>query len=362
MKKIGNAFGGIFGGFVFLVIGVILLWWNEGNNVRNIKSTAEMEKLYVDVSSESVDASNEGKLVATYGKILNEEELTDDTFKVTVKTPLLKRVVEMYQWKEESETDEEGFTRYRYDKEWSQELIDSDNFNESGHVNPKSKKYDDETKTSSNVKVGAFELSSNQINSLSTDGKYTDYNETIVGDLNLTILDGYATTSKDLSKPEIGDIRISFVYNNSTDVSVLAVQSGQTFVDFVSKEGRSINRVMDGVHSGIEMINIIRNEDNFLKWILRAVGIIILAVGFGAILKPISAITSYVPLLGNLVGSVVGLVSFILGICLGLVVIAIAWIRFRPILGISLLAIVAVLFVLLLIRGKKSKQVETVAQ
>ena len=355
MKRVGNSFKGILGGLIAIVIGVILLWWNEGNNVRNIKSTAEMEKTYIDVSSEKVDASNEGKLIATNGKLINEEELTDSTFNVTVKTPLLKRTVEMYQWEEDSDTDEDGDTHYSYKKKWSSDLIDSDNFHQKGHDNPKSKKYENDSQASSDVKVGAFTLSSNQVFSLSTDGRFTDYNETVINDLNMTVSDSYVTTSNDLANPQVGDIRISFTYNNSTDVSVLAVQSGQTFVDFVSKEGRSINRVMDGVHSGIEMINIIRSEDNLLKWILRAIGIILCMLGIGTILKPISAVTSYVPLLGNIVGAAVGLVSFVLGLCLGFIVIAIAWIRFRPILGISLLVIVCALLVFLFIRGKKSK-------
>ena len=95
-----------------------------------------------------------------------------------------------------------------------------------------------------------------------------------------------------------------------------------------------------------------------LKWILRAAGILLISLGFGTILKPISAVTSYIPLLGNVVGAAVGLVSFILGLALGLVVIALAWIRFRPLLGISLLILVALLIAFLIIRGKKSKKPE----
>ena len=101
-----------------------------------------------------------------------------------------------------------------------------------------------------------------------------------------------------------------------------------------------------------------KSENNFLKWILRLVGTLLCVIGFGAILKPISAITSFVPILGSIVGAAVGLVSFVLGLCLSLIVIAIAWIRFRPILGICLLAIVGVLVVFLITRGKKTKNDE----
>ena len=131
MKRIGNAFKGIFGGFVFIIIGIVLLWWNEGNNVKNLKTTAEMEKTYIDVKSDSIDPNNEGKLIATHGKLLNEQELTDSMFGVTVKTPIMKRVVEIYQWVEESDTDEDGNTTYSYKKEWSSDLVDSSSLTKS---------------------------------------------------------------------------------------------------------------------------------------------------------------------------------------------------------------------------------------
>ena len=342
MKKIGDSFKGILGGFVFIIIGIVLLWWNEGNNVRNLKTTAEMDKTYVEVDSEAINPANEGKLIATHGPV------------ITVKTPLLKRVVEVYQWEEKEHTDEDNNTTYTYEKVWSSEIINSSNFNKSGHDNPVQKLYENEEYVSTEVKVGAFLLSSEQVFGLSTEGNYVNYDEEKAKEMNLTVSDMYLTTSKDLTKPEIGDTRISFVFNESIELSVLAVQSGNSFVDFVSKAGKTVNRVMDGVHSGKEMINVIKKENKIIKWVLRAAGIIAMVLGFATILKPISTISGFVPILGSVVGSAVGLVSFILGLALSLVVIAIAWIRFRPVLGIVLLAIVAVLIVLLVLRGKKN--------
>ena len=261
MKRVGNSFKGIFGGFIALIIGICLLWWNEGNNVKNLKTTAEMEKTYIDVKSDSVDSNNDGKLIATHGKVINEEELSDTTFGVTIKTPIKKRIVEVYQWEEDSSTDDDGHTTYRYSKEWSSDIIDSSDFhNKTGHENPTQKLYNDEVKTSSDVKVNAFTLSNDQVNSLSTNGKFTDFNEETLNALNLKVSNNYVTTSIDLSNPQIGDTRISFVYNNSTELSVLAVQSGNSFVSFVSKSGKKVNRVMDGTHSGMDMITTIKKE------------------------------------------------------------------------------------------------------
>lgn len=354
MKKIGDSFKGILGGIVAIIIGIGILWWNEGNNVKNLKTTAEMEKSYIDVSSEKIDQANEGKLIATQGKLINEKELLDEKFDVKVKTPLLKRVVEMYQWEEESNT-EDDVTTYTYKKVWSSSLIDSSSFHESNHNNPTTKPYSDAEFKSDDVRVGAFSLSSEQISDLSTNGEFNTYNSEKITELGYAVNGIYITNSKELNDPQIGDVRISFVYNNSDEISVLAVQKGNSFVDFVSKAGKTVNRIMDGSHSGIEMINIIKKENKILKWALRLVGTLIIVMGIATILKPISTITSFIPLLGSIVSGAVGLVSFILGLALSLLIIAVAWIRFRPILGISLIAIVIALITFLIIRSKKTK-------
>ncbi|MBQ6285470.1 MAG: TMEM43 family protein [Bacilli bacterium] len=356
MKKIGDSFKGIIGGFVLIAVAVVLLWWNEGNNVRNLKTTAEMGKNYIDVSSEKVNSENEGKLVATSGKLINEEELTDTKFNVKVTTPLLKRTVEVYQWEEEKETDSSDNTTYNYKKVWSSSLIDSSDFHNGGHTNPTTKLYEDETYTSTDVKVGAFSLSNEQVLTLSTKGTVSTFDTDFVKELGFTAYGNYLTNAEDINNPKIGDYRIIFEYNNSSEVSVLAVQKGNSFVDYVSSADKTINRVMDGVLSGEEMINVIKKENKILKWILRAVGIILCAAGFGAILKPISTIAGYVPILGSIVGAAVGLVSFLLGLAVSLVVIAIAWIRFRPVLGICLLAAVVAIIVLLITKFKNKKQ------
>ena len=192
---------------------------------------------------------------------------------------------------------------------------------------------------------------------LSTNEEFTEFDTNKVQELKLSVQGKYLTNSQDLNHPKIGDMRIIFEYNGSKEISVLAVQQGNTFTSFISKANKSVNRVMDGTKSGKEMINVIKEEDKFTKWLLRAIGVLLCIFGFGSILKPISAITSFVPILGNIAGAAVGLISIVLGLCVGFIVIAIAWIRYRPLLGICLLVAVIILIVLLLMRGKKSKNI-----
>jgi hypothetical protein len=106
MQKIKNSFGGIVVGILMIIGGTILLWWNEGNNVKNIKAVNEVEKKVIAVKSDSVESANEDKLVLVSGDLSSGNiDLIDDTFPVGVKTARLKRIVEVYEWKEESDSD-----------------------------------------------------------------------------------------------------------------------------------------------------------------------------------------------------------------------------------------------------------------
>ena len=263
MKKIGDSFKGILGGILLIIASIILLWWNEGNNVKNIKTTDEMSKTVIDIKSDAIDAKNEGKLVATYGKLVNEEKLTDKDFGVSIITPKMTRTVEMYQWSE-TEQDNDGEKSYTYSKGWSSEVINSDSFRKSGHDNPKSKPFEDTVAYSKNVSVGAFRLSPEQIEMLSTDGVFTDYNDSLLPGVGYHRVGDYLTNSLNYDYTVIGDIRIMIKFNNSTDISVLAVQTGDTFADFVSKVGKTHNRVVDGIHSGQDIINMIIKENKLL--------------------------------------------------------------------------------------------------
>ncbi len=61
--------------------------------------------------------------------------------------------------------------------------------------------------------------------------------------------------------------------------------------------------------------------------------------GLSMILKPISVVADVLPLLGDIVGVGIGFISFVVAFCLSLTTIGIAWIFYRPLLGISLVVV-----------------------
>jgi hypothetical protein len=66
-----------------------------------------------------------------------------------------------------------------------------------------------------------------------------------------------------------------------------------------------------------------------------------------AIMRPLSVLGSVIPFIGSIIGMGTGLVSVVLAGTISLLVIAIAWIAVRPVLGIALLVLVVGGFIMM---------------
>lgn len=360
-KNSGGLFGGIIAGIIFIIGGICLLWWNEGRTVKTQAGINEAEKNLIQVKSETVDSNNEGKLIATNGDLdlSKAGELKDDTFGIHVKSAVMERTVEMYQWEENCETDSDNNERCTYKKVWTDDVIDSSSFKESGHTNPGSLSYESKTYTADIVEVGAFTIPKELLEKLSTSAEkkevdlLEEYTEKIEG---YEVKGKYITTMSS-DDPKIGDVRISYSYNDADSVSILGVQSGNTFTEYTSKVGTKIYRIKEGIHTGKDIVIDMTNENKMMKWLLRLAGTIIIMIGIGALFSPIQTIANYVPILNNIVSFATGIIAFVLGLAISLVVIAVAWFRYRPILSIVLIVIVAGLIVVLM-KSKKKKPIE----
>ncbi len=353
-KKKGS---GIISGLILLVLGTLLLWWNEGNNVRNIKTVTQMQKEVIEISSEQVLPENEGKLVATNGDLVVEDaELQDQDFNVSVKTPSLKRVAEMYQWKEREDTDDDGHKSYSYTKVWSETVLDIDNYN-SGHTNPQIMDYKSQEYFANTVKVGAYKLSEKQIEGLPTNAELNvSIDAAVPGYTKQGI---YITNAQDVEHPEIGDMRVYWKYNDWKEASVLAVPAGDSFVDFVSKYDVHINRVDEGKLTSEQLLKNQQDDNNKLKWILRAVGAFMILIGYVSLAGPLTRLANKIPVLGSLARSILTLICILLAVVHSLLIIIIAWFRYRPLLALLLLAVIIaaiILIVILISKGKKQSQ------
>ena len=326
LSKITSSFSGIIIGILMIIGGISLLWWNEQNNVKNIKNVKELRDQVIDVDSSSVDDKYEGKLIATNGKLdYNNATITDSEFGVSAQTPVLVRTVEVYQWVESSETKDDK-TTYTYSKEWSEKIIDSSEFNTpSGHENPVEIKYESERfETEETLKVGAYSLISNFKKLLSAN-KNVGIEEGITLPEGYKVYNKYITNSEDMTNPVVGDIRVSYTKNDYKEVSVLGKQTGDTIGEYTTKKNTNIKKLVEGETNGAGMINSIEKANKTTKWIFRILGSLLVIMAVGSILGPITTLIGYIPFLGKIVNSMIGVVSFLIGLSISLVVIAIAW-------------------------------------
>jgi len=364
-NRIGNSIGGIFFGFLLLAIGVGLIWFNEGRSVKRAKALKEGQGETVTLETiDNVDSSLDGKLVHASGDALTTETLRDPKFGIEAKALALSRLVEMYQYEEKKKTKEKKNvggsttkkTYYSYKKTWKSIRIDSSKFKDpDAPDNPPMvvKGYGVNAKE---VTFGAFTLPSSLVSEIKG-GESIDPNdqalEVALGIRDNAKLDGeHIYLGANSGSPSVGDIRISFKMTPESTVSILAAQKGSSFETFKTSNEEGIFALRMGELTLDEMYEKEKTDNFLLTWGLRVGGFVLILMGFNFILGPLSVLADVIPLIGNIVGGVTFVVSLVMATGLSSLVAAIAWVFFRPMVGIPLLVVTLGSFVCLFFVGK----------
>jgi hypothetical protein len=353
-SRIKNAFVSALLGLILFLAAFPLLFWNEGRAVHRAKTLEEGVSIVISVDANQVKAVNEGKLVHITGQATSDETLTDAMFGVVKpQTIKLRRVVKMYQWQEEqrSETQEklgggtETVTTYTYTKVWSSDLLNSSTFKQpENHHNPSTMPFSSKTFHAEKVTVGAFTLSSSLNDRLNNYQSLPMTSETLeqlpeeIRD-NVHIQNGYYYMGQNVAHTQIGDLQISFEVVQPGVVSIVAKQVGSILASYKTQAGGEIELFEYGTVTAEEMFKHEETFNTMLTWGIRFGGFIIMFFGLNLIFGVLRTLAAVLPFLGDIVGFVGALVSFIIATTLCLITIAIAWIFYRPVLGIILLVI-----------------------
>ncbi|MDF3127903.1 TMEM43 family protein [Kiritimatiellaeota bacterium B1221] len=350
-------------GFVIFGLGIWLLWWNEHRAVRDYKEINDVRNNVVSVSSDSISPMNEGLPVHVSGKARTPDVLKDKFFEVEANAIRLRRKVEMYQWKEriESSTKKKvgGGTETTetpvYEKIWSEQLISSQNFRETGHENPSVMQPEGWTDVAETVTLDSFTLSQDAVQKLRAYEPYPVHRATLPEGARLE--DSVIKYGSNGAAPEIGDKRVTFQIVPQGPVSIIAAQMGSELVPWVSSRGQGYIRVQTGSHTAEEMLTQAESEIRMLTWLLRAGGWLLMSFGMITVLMPLSVLGDVLPFLGSLIGGGIKFFSFLTCAVLALLIIGIAWIASRPLVGIPVVAAGGGLVVWLVLRAKKKKEV-----
>ena len=152
--------------------------------------------------------------------------------------------------------------------------------------------------------------------------------------------------------PEVGDVRVTFEKVVPAKVTIMAVVDGDSFKPYKAKNGKRFQTLVMGKKSGDEIIEGEKEANNMILWALRILGIMIIIGGLKGIFGFLETILKVVPFIAGIFGWGVGIVCTVVGIVWSLIVIALAWLFYRPVLAISLLAIAGFLIWVFAFKGK----------
>jgi hypothetical protein len=350
-QRLKGSFSGILVGLVLVAVGIGILFWNEGRAVRRAKDLKEGASNVVSISADQPTSAYEGKLVHFTGEATTEETLRDPAFDVSARALRLRRKVEMYQWTETSRTEErkklgggtERVTTYEYSKSWEERAIDSSRFETpQGHENPPFP-FDGRTWQAENITAGQVRLTDafvGQLGNWQSQGVGANQVSAAEKALKREVrLDGDGLYAGNPGAAQVGDVRVSFSTVKPTTASFVGLLQAGNLVPYKGRSGSNINLVALGVKSADDMFQRAREANSTLTWILRFVGAFLLFMAFSMILKPIAVLADVIPALGNLAEKGIGAVALAISGMLSFGVIAFAWLFYRPLLGIALLAV-----------------------
>lgn len=376
-SRLSNSAKGVGMGFILLILGTILLFWNEKRTAYTGKMLKEAHKTCVELGDISViHPEMDSKFVHATGLASTAETLGDSQTGVSTNAVKLIRRVEYYQWVESSTTSrkdkvggaEEVTTTYDYDLEWVDSPVDSKSFADPSYRNANSVLVDipDQTLRAQKVDFGAYRLSGRLIEQMSGEVPLNvDIDAASLKSLlpSSVTQDGlehisvrgnviYLKEDPKTGSDDVGDVRITYTQVPGGNVSILATVQGDTFGDFTAKNGYSMQTLYQGTRSMEEMFTSEKEGNKTLGWILRLVGFLLLYFGFRSIFDILTTLLKVLPFLSRIMGFGVGIVALILALVWGLLVCGVAIMIYRPVVGILVIAVAVGIFILTSSSGK----------
>lgn len=419
--RLKESCSGVAVGFLLFVAGTILIWWNEGRYVKTADMLEEAERVCVDVDNVTkYDSSLDGQLIHATAPVITSDTLSDSRFsEIRANALSIRRKVSYYQWVEESQTTTEEkiggkkveTTTYTYHKEWTSSPVNSGNFHDPEYQNANSVKIsniDDDDIYATSATFGAYNFSETMIKMVGGQKPLDiSVSDNILAEYSNQIVPGSGSTSDNLvetapkevldsvraandstisvqkvvrdvrhpyanvtgtgtiyfgespNAPKIGDVMVeyTFVPSNQT-VSILAKVNGQNLSSWKAKNNKQLLVVSNGTLTSEEMFQSERDANDLIKWLCRLGGLLLVIIGLKSMFSIVGAIFNFLPFLAGIVNFGVGAVCTIVGIVWSLLVFGIAWLFYRPIVGIIVIVIAVAIIVFFARRGMQKKALQ----
>ena len=154
------------------------------------------------------------------------------------------------------------------------------------------------------------------------------------------------------NSPAVGDVRVTWTKVMPAKISIIAKQKDNTFTSYKTKKGKSFQTLVMGTRAADEIYEGAHSSNHTLMWILRILGIFMVIGGLKGIFAFLATILKVVPFVANIIGWGVGVVCTVVGLVWSLIIIGVAWLFYRPLIGIAILAVAAALIWIFAFKGK----------
>lgn len=385
-------FGPLFG-CIFFIFSIIMLWKNERGYVITSRRLTDQMKICETLDPYTLSSENQGKLTYCTASTSCDENLQDKEFKevTTFNAVKLIRKVEMHQWKEKRERNDNRDS-YSYGMVWSEDFINSDEFHQqTGHQNVSTNFFiKSEDILAKDVHFGQYflsdelkKLTKNQTAIVISEKNLTEINPKLNSlakeTSKITFLqDNFINISKDKFQNNSGDLRISFFEVKCGLTTVVAQLENNSFVNHIIEgaENEAVDievcdnsrgwcyncwnwmcNLAGSITKPISEIlwifektltkdevfeEVMRDHQNKRNW-LRFLGWFLCCLGIGIFFSPISELLSLIPLIGSLLSTlfswVVLIFALILGTGVSFMTMGIAWFFYRPLISIAVITL-----------------------
>jgi hypothetical protein len=371
-RRIGRMIASAFIGILLASAAIVLLYWNESRAADEFSASNQGLHQVVEARPDTVLPANDGKLVHLVGQIRAAIPAQDLAFGVSGDGLLrLRRKVEMYQWKEETNSatqqsmDDSPPTQptYSYHRVWSENAIGSGTFHHmSGHVNPVMPMHS-ATFDSAAATLGAYRVETEVLDQISDFSPLAVARPPTMPSYSLPFFfvrpyvaeGGALYRGHDLANPSIGDLRVTFEAVYSQVFSVVATQLGSTLAPYHVVNGYESPLVKPGALSAAALFVGGKRERHTNIWLLRGVGFVLMVIALALIGAPMATHFTLVPFFKGIADAGALLIAVNFAVSVTIATIAFAWAPHQPLIASVLLAAALVsplLFSLLFWAGK----------
>ena len=387
--------GPLFGSLIF-IFSLVLLWQNEKGYVTTCHRLKEELHECAALDPYNLTMDHNGHLIYLKGSTSCDENLKDAEFPVVTSFNAIKliRTVEMYQWKETHSQDDHHHNRYEYSQIWDSEFHSSESFNERSHIN-NSKDFiiRSEDAIAKEVHIGNYFLSE-ELKKMAKNKTDIPLREEITNNAGgkllqeMTVLskqfkiqDSYIYVTKDKFQNNLGDIRIRFYEVKCGPTTVVGQQDGTSFVKHLIESAQGEERLQNedlcnnnrgccdnccGITC--RLAKLITAPINEILWLfekdiptkeevfrevtlehqrkrnwIRLAGWVCSWLGIWIFFSPIVYLLSVIPLIGAVLSSLVSWAALLFGLIVGsaisVMVICLAWLFYRPLISLLIIAV-----------------------